>query len=96
MLSDELKMSIYKRMVLIRVFETRMGENFRKGDIPGFVHLSVGQEAVSVGACAALKENDCVLTTHRGHGDLLAKGADVNARNSRRESALLLAPAHCI
>jgi len=78
MLSDKQKISIYQRMCQIRKFENRISENFRKGDIPGFVHLSVGQEGVSVGSCAALSEGDCLLTTHRGHGDLLAKGADIN------------------
>jgi TPP-dependent pyruvate/acetoin dehydrogenase alpha subunit len=65
-------------MALIRAFETTVSELYRDGEIPGFVHTSLGQEAVAVGACAALRDDDYVATTHRGHGHCLAKGADVD------------------
>jgi TPP-dependent pyruvate/acetoin dehydrogenase alpha subunit len=65
-------------MALIRAFETRVTELYRDGEIPGFVHTSLGQEAVAVGVCAALADGDYLATTHRGHGHCLAKGADVD------------------
>jgi pyruvate dehydrogenase E1 component alpha subunit len=68
----------YARMALIRAFELRVSELYRDGEIPGFVHTSLGQEAVAVGVCEALREDDYIATTHRGHGHCLAKGADVD------------------
>ncbi|CAB4941290.1 unannotated protein [freshwater metagenome] len=65
-------------MALIRAFETRVSELYRDGEIPGFVHTSLGQEAVAAGVCGALREDDYMATTHRGHGHVLAKGADVD------------------
>jgi TPP-dependent pyruvate/acetoin dehydrogenase alpha subunit len=67
----------FRTMALIRAFETRVSQLYRDGEIPGFVHTSLGQEAVAVGACAALAPDDYLTTTHRGHGHVLAKGADV-------------------
>jgi TPP-dependent pyruvate/acetoin dehydrogenase alpha subunit len=69
---------LHSRMALIRAFETRVTELYREGEIPGFVHTSLGQEAVAVGVCAALRDDDYMATTHRGHGHCLAKGADVD------------------
>jgi TPP-dependent pyruvate/acetoin dehydrogenase alpha subunit len=66
----------YARMALIRAFELRVSTLYRDGEIPGFVHTSLGQEAVAVGVCDALREDDYIATTHRGHGHCLAKGAD--------------------
>src|SRR4051794_34695215 len=63
-------------MCRIRAFEERVGQRFRDGDVHGFVHVSIGQEAVAVGACAALDTGDVITTTHRGHGHCIAKGAD--------------------
>jgi TPP-dependent pyruvate/acetoin dehydrogenase alpha subunit len=63
-------------MCRIRAFEERVGRRFRDGDVHGFVHVSIGQEAVAAGACAALEPADVITTTHRGHGHCLAKGAD--------------------
>jgi pyruvate dehydrogenase E1 component alpha subunit len=63
-------------MHLIRKFEERVGERFADGEIPGFIHLSIGQEAVPAAVCALLREDDLVAATHRGHGQCLAKGAD--------------------
>jgi len=64
-------------MVTIRQFETLVGEYFAAKKIPGFIHLSIGQEASSTGVCAVLREDDYLTTTHRGHGHLIAKGADL-------------------
>ena len=69
---------LHAGMALIRAFETRVTELYRDGEIPGFVHTSLGQEAVAVGVCAALADGDYLATTHRGHGHCLAKGADVD------------------
>jgi TPP-dependent pyruvate/acetoin dehydrogenase alpha subunit len=66
-------------MALIRAFESRVAQLYRDGEIPGFVHTSLGQEAVAAGVCAALRVDDVLTTTHRGHGHVLAKGADVDA-----------------
>lgn len=65
-----------RRMLTIRAFDTNAGERFADGEIPGFVHLYVGEEAVGVGACAALEEDDYITSTHRGHGHCIAKGLD--------------------
>jgi acetoin:2,6-dichlorophenolindophenol oxidoreductase subunit alpha len=65
---------IYDRMVLIRAFEERVAKLFADGRIPGFVHLYAGEEAVAVGVCAHLNDDDCITSTHRGHGHCIAKG----------------------
>ena len=65
-------------MVTIRQFETMAGEMFAEGKIPGFIHLSIGQEGSSVGVCSVLRPDDYLTTTHRGHGHMIAKGADLN------------------
>jgi pyruvate dehydrogenase E1 component alpha subunit len=62
--------------VLIRRFEERASELRLAGFIPGFLHPSIGQEAVAVGVCAALGPDDVITSTHRGHGHMLARGAD--------------------
>jgi len=67
-------LSMYRVMNTIRGFEEKMAELFFTGQIPGFVHSSVGQEAVPTGVCAALEVTDYITSTHRGHGHLLAKG----------------------
>jgi acetoin:2,6-dichlorophenolindophenol oxidoreductase subunit alpha len=69
---------LFATMALIRAFETSVAELYRDGDIPGFVHTSLGQEAVAAGVCAALRPDDYMATTHRGHGHCLAKGVDVD------------------
>jgi pyruvate dehydrogenase E1 component alpha subunit len=68
---------LYKSMAKIRRFEEKVGELFSKGMIPGFVHLYIGQEAVAVGVCANLRKDDYIVSTHRGHGHCIAKGADL-------------------
>ncbi len=69
---------LYAVMSLIRAFETQVAALYRDGDIPGFVHTSLGQEAVAAGICCALARDDYLTTTHRGHGHVLAKGADLD------------------
>lgn len=66
----------YRNMLLIRRFEERVAELHRAGLIPGFTHLYWGQEAIAVGVCHWLRDDDHILSTHRGHGHCLAKGAD--------------------
>ena len=65
-----------RRMLLIRGFEERVADLYRDGLVPGFVHLSIGQEASAVGACWPLRPDDAITSTHRGHGHCLAKGLD--------------------
>jgi 2-oxoisovalerate dehydrogenase E1 component len=65
-----------RQMLLIRRFEERVADLYRDGLIPGFVHLSIGQEASAVGACWPLRREDVITSTHRGHGHCLAKGLD--------------------
>jgi acetoin:2,6-dichlorophenolindophenol oxidoreductase subunit alpha len=72
----ERELRLYARMVLIRTFENKLRDLFSKGRLPGFVHLYVGEEAVAVGACSVLRDTDKITSTHRGHGHLIAKGAD--------------------
>lgn len=70
------RMEALRRMKLIREHEERAGELFADGELPGFVHLYIGEEAVAVGACGALEEEDYITSTHRGHGHCIAKGLD--------------------
>ena len=65
-------------MILIREFETRVSSLFENNELPGFVHLYIGQEAVAVGACSTVAEDDFITSTHRGHGHSIAKGLDPN------------------
>ena len=71
-----LLLALYEQMLLIRRFEEKAVELFEKGLIRGNVHPCIGQEAVSVGVCANLRRDDYMTSTHRGHGNCLAKGAD--------------------
>ncbi|MFL5807824.1 MAG: thiamine pyrophosphate-dependent dehydrogenase E1 component subunit alpha [Roseiflexaceae bacterium] len=70
---------MYERMRLIREFEERLHADFSKGQIPGFVHLYAGEEAVAVGVCTHLTDNDFITSTHRGHGHCIAKGVDIRS-----------------
>ncbi len=67
---------MHRRMLVIRGFEQRVSDLYRDGEVPGFVHLSIGQEATAVGACWPLGPADVITSTHRGHGHCLAKGLD--------------------
>jgi len=77
-LSTDTLLTLYRRMLLIRRFEERVSDLFAKGKVPGFVHVYIGEEAVAVGVCSTLNDNDYITSTHRGHGHTLAKGGDVN------------------
>jgi pyruvate dehydrogenase E1 component alpha subunit len=70
-------LSMYRNMVKIRLFETRVGELFAMGKMPGFIHLYIGEEAVATGVCAHLSTGDFITSTHRGHGHLISKGGDL-------------------
>src|SRR5208282_138647 len=67
---------MYRRMVSIRLFEEQVNELYTRAIMPGLAHLYIGEEAVAVGICEALRKDDYVTSTHRGHGHCLAKGAD--------------------
>ena len=69
----------YERMRLIREFEERLHADFAAGNIPGFVHLYAGEEAVAIGLCAHLRDDDFITSTHRGHGHCIAKGVDIRS-----------------
>ncbi len=66
---------MYRRMVSIRVFEEQVNELYTRALMPGLAHLYTGEEAVAVGVCEALRQDDYITSTHRGHGHCLAKGA---------------------
>src|SRR5436190_10790991 len=67
---------LYRQMMLIRKFELAVQENYRKGEVPGFIHLYIGQEAVAAGVGMHLRKEDWITSTHRGHGHALVKGVD--------------------
>jgi pyruvate dehydrogenase E1 component alpha subunit len=67
-------LGLYRKMLEIRMFELKVQELYRRGLLPGFIHLYLGEEAVAVGVCSALQANDMIFSTHRGHGHALAKG----------------------
>jgi pyruvate dehydrogenase E1 component alpha subunit len=70
---------MWRSMILIRRMEESLADLVKTGDIPGPLHLSIGQEAVPVGVCANLLDSDYITSTHRGHGHFLAKGGDPKA-----------------
>lgn len=70
---------LFRMMTRIRVFERAAREQYVSGKLPGFLHLSIGQEAISAGACAALAADDYMASTHRGHGDTIAKGVSIES-----------------
>lgn len=72
-------LEMYQRMVAIRRFEEQVGELFKAGQLPGWTHLCIGQEAGVVGACSALEPTDYITATHRGHGQSIAKGVPLRA-----------------
>src|SRR5215217_2068085 len=78
-LSKETLLEAYRTMRTIREFEERLHVEFATGEIPGFVHLYAGEEAIAAGVCAHLRPEDYVASTHRGHGHAIAKGCDVKA-----------------
>src|SRR6476469_483417 len=76
MATDAELLEMHRRMLAIRGFEERVAASYRDGEVPGFVHRSIGQEAAAVGACWPLRPDDVITSTHRGHGHCLAKGMD--------------------
>jgi pyruvate dehydrogenase E1 component alpha subunit len=71
-------LELYTTMMKIRVFENRIVDLYARGEVPGLAHLYVGEEAVAAGVCAVLREDDFITSTHRGHGHVIAKGADTS------------------
>ena len=69
---------MYRRMVMIRKFEEHIYDVYTRGWMPGLAHLYIGEEAVAVGACEALRDDDYITSTHRGHGHLIAKGGKID------------------
>jgi pyruvate dehydrogenase E1 component alpha subunit len=78
-LSDERLRDLFREMLLIRRFEEKVEERFRAGELPGFLHVAIGEEAVASGVCAALERDDVIASTHRAHHHTIAKGTSVNA-----------------
>src|SRR5438034_4168088 len=78
-LSREDLRECFREMLLIRRFEEKVEERFRAGELPGFLHVAIGQEAVAVGVCQALDDGDVFASTHRAHGHTLARGTHPNA-----------------
>jgi pyruvate dehydrogenase E1 component alpha subunit len=74
-LDKSLLLEIYRKMVAVRVFEETAADLFLKGQLPGFLHSYIGEEAVAAGVCAHLTPQDMITSTHRGHGHAVAKGA---------------------
>ncbi|MCL4416305.1 MAG: thiamine pyrophosphate-dependent dehydrogenase E1 component subunit alpha [Actinobacteria bacterium] len=77
-LSKEKKIELLKIMLKIRFFEEYVKDRYMQGEIPGFLHSYIGQEAIAAGFCIMLKKTDFITSTHRGHGHVIAKGADIN------------------
>lgn len=75
-MNAELKVKMYRDMLRLRCFEENVKDLFAANELPGFVHLYIGEEAIAVGACSATTKEDYLTSTHRGHGHVLAKGAD--------------------
>ncbi len=73
-LDDEARIDLLRTMQRIRAFESRVQTLFADGELPGFVHLYIGEEAIAAGVCGALEESDYITSTHRGHGHCIAKG----------------------
>jgi TPP-dependent pyruvate/acetoin dehydrogenase alpha subunit len=76
-LSKEAMLAILRKMVMIRRFEETVFDVYRRGWMPGLAHLYDGSEATAVGVCAALRDDDTITSTHRGHGHIIAKGGHV-------------------
>jgi len=76
--SKDFLLNLYKTMVKIRNFELMAEKLFLEGELLGFIHLYIGEEAIATGVMANLRKDDFITSTHRGHGHMIAKGADVN------------------
>ncbi|MGZ4257805.1 MAG: thiamine pyrophosphate-dependent dehydrogenase E1 component subunit alpha, partial [Gaiellaceae bacterium] len=78
-LSEQRLRTFLREMLLIRRFEEKVEERFRAGELPGFLHVAIGQEGVAVGVCQAMDDGDVFASTHRAHGHTLARGTHPNA-----------------
>ncbi|CAM3189815.1 thiamine pyrophosphate-dependent dehydrogenase E1 component subunit alpha [Streptobacillus ratti] len=78
-LTKEQLLDMFKKMQEARIFDLKVAQLFKKGKVPGMTHFSVGEEAASVGAMAALNADDIITSNHRGHAQVIAKGIDLNA-----------------
>ena len=76
-IGKDLLLEMYRKMQRIRQFERKLKDLSIGNEIPGFIHLSIGEEATAVGVCAALRQSDRITSTHRGHGHLIAKGGEL-------------------
>jgi len=74
----EQALRMYRQMVMIRLFEEQVNELYTRARMPGLAHLYIGEEAVAVGVCEALRHDDYITSTHRGHGHCVAKGAELD------------------
>jgi acetoin:2,6-dichlorophenolindophenol oxidoreductase subunit alpha len=76
-IKNESLIQMYRIMLRIRHFENRVKDLFAAGELPGFVHLYLGEEAIASGVCVPLKDDDYITSTHRGHGHIIAKGGEM-------------------
>ncbi len=76
--SQETLRAFFREMLLIRRFEEKVEDRFRAGELPGFLHVAIGQEATATGVCAALEPEDVIASTHRAHGHAIAKGTPID------------------
>src|SRR5438477_5238941 len=74
-IGTERLLHLYRQMVAIRLFEERVNDLYTRALMPGLAHLYIGEEAIACGICEALRKDDFITSTHRGHGHCLAKGA---------------------
>ncbi|WP_462201640.1 thiamine pyrophosphate-dependent enzyme, partial [Klebsiella pneumoniae] len=89
MLSKQALLQAYRKMREIRTFEERLHQENTSGDIPGFIHLYTGEEAIAVGVCENLTSADFIGSTHRGHGHCIAKeGANKQVISSQADSLI--------
>jgi acetoin:2,6-dichlorophenolindophenol oxidoreductase subunit alpha len=77
MLNASELIELYKTMLTIRIFEEHVVDMFARGQVPGLTHAYIGEEAVAAGVCTALRRDDYITSTHRGHGHVIARGADL-------------------
>jgi acetoin:2,6-dichlorophenolindophenol oxidoreductase subunit alpha len=77
LIDNDILIRLYGTMVKIRFFEEKIIEIFRKGELPGWLHTYIGEEAVATGVCMNLTDKDYITSTHRGHGHFIAKGGDL-------------------
>src|ERR1700712_161921 len=77
-IDNQLFLRMYRRMVMIRLFEEQANDLYTRALMPGLAHLYSGEEAIAVGICEALRPDDYITSTHRGHGHCVAKGASLD------------------